>query len=157
MPMVYTISLATAGALTTNATPSTETDAFFIKAGAGRTAYLTKIDVVGGAAGLTSISGIIFRLAKLATASTAGTAMTPSPVDPQMAAAAMTSASRPTIGTTRTNRAVFGCGAGSGGGWWARDPDSFEALSAGSANSLDMIDVSGTASLTYHFSAEVRE
>jgi hypothetical protein len=31
MPMVYALSLATAGNLTTNATPNTETDAFRCK------------------------------------------------------------------------------------------------------------------------------
>jgi hypothetical protein len=157
MPMVYTWSLATAGNLTTNATPATETDAIFVKAGSSRQALITKIDAVGKAAALTAISSIAFRHAKLATASTAGTAITPSPTDKGMQAAVSTMASRPTIGATRTNRSVWGIGAGSGNTWWTRDNDSFEELDAGAANSFDVIDVSGTASLTYEISGELRE
>lgn len=151
MPMVYHTSLATAGNLTTNATPNTETDAWFLKAGV-RNAFLSSVRVGGKGAGLTAISGIAFRLAKLGTASTSGTSMTPSPADPGMQAAKATSASRPTIGTTRTNRAAFVCGAAGPGGWVAENQDTMEGLEGGAANSLDMIDASGTASLTYEFS-----
>ena len=157
MPMLYSVSLATAGVLTTNGTANTETDAWFLKASSTRSAYFQAMYVIGRGAGLTSISGIAFRIIKFATASTAGTAMTPQPKDPGMQAATATSASRPTAGTTRTNRVVFGCGAAGPGGWVAPNPDSLEVLAAGGAGSLDCMDVSGTASLNYEFSFEYQE
>jgi hypothetical protein len=150
MPMVYTITPASPGNLTTNATAATETDAFFVKAGT-RNVALQSVYVIGKGAGLTAISGIAFRVAKFATASTAGTAITPVPKDPGMQAAKCTSASRPTAGTTRSNQVVFGCG------WVAPNPDSTIPLEGSAAGSIDMFDVSGTASLAYEFSAEVVE
>lgn len=156
MPMVYTCSLATPGNLTTNATPATETDAWFLKAGV-RNAALQAVYAIGKGAGLTTISGISFRICKFTTASTAGTGMTPTPKDPGMQAAKATSASRPTAGTTRVNRIVFGCGAAGPGGWVAPNPDSLEQLEGGGALSIDMFDVSGTASLPYEFSFEFQE
>jgi hypothetical protein len=156
MPMVYSISLATAGNLTTNGTPNTETDAFFIKSGTGRTCGLQAVYVVGKGAGLTAISGISFRIIRFATASTAGTGMTGQPKDTGMQAAKFTAASRPTAGATRTNRIVFGCGAAGPGGWVAPNPDSVEVNDT-TAGSIDMMDSSGTASLNYEFSAEVVE
>jgi hypothetical protein len=155
--MIYSISLATAGDLTTNATPGTETDAFFIKAGSGRSAYLQSVQMLGKAAALTALSGIVMRIIKFTTASTAGTGITPTPKDPGMQAAKATSASRPTAGTTRVNRVITGCGAGSLGGWIAPNPDSYEVLEAGGALSIDGMDASNTASLKYEFSAEFQE
>lgn len=156
MPLVYTLSLATPGNLTTNATPNTETDAFFIKAGV-RNCGLQAIYVQGKGAQLTSISGISFRTCKLATASTAGTSMTPVPKDAGFQAAKQTAASRPTIGTTRTNGPIFGCGAAGPGGYVAPNIDSPLTLEGGGAFSIDMLDVSGTASLAYEFSCESYE
>ena len=156
MPMVYATSLATAGNLTTNATPNTETDAFFLKAGA-RNAALQDITVGGKGAGLTAISGIAFRVVKFATASTAGTGMTPAPVDSSMSAATATAGSRPTAGATRTNRFVFTCGAAGPGGWVAPNQDSMELQPGSAATSVDMFDVSGTASLNYEFSFHHQE
>jgi hypothetical protein len=156
MPMVYTITPATPGNLTTNGTPATETDAFFVKAGT-RNVALQSVYVIGKGAGLTAISGIAFRVAKFATASTAGTAITPAAKDPGMQAAKCTAASRPTAGTTRTNQVVFGCGAAGPGGWVAPNPDSTIPIEGSAAGSIDMFDVSGTASLSYEFSAEVVE
>src|SRR5437867_548965 len=68
---------------TTNATPSTENDCFFVAAGAaGRSSMLQALYVVGRGAGLTAISGISFRLKKwFTTASAGGTAITPAPRD----------------------------------------------------------------------------
>lgn len=156
MPMVYTVSLATAGNLTTSATPATETDTFFVKAGV-RNVALQSMYVVGKGAGLTALSGISFRIIKFTTASTAGTGMTPTPKDPGSQAAKATSASRPTAGTTRVNRLVFGCGAAGPGGWQAMNADSVELLEGGGALSIDSMDVSGTASLPFEFSAEIVE
>ena len=118
MPMVYTISLATAG----NSTATTsETDVFFVKAGA-RNVALQSVYLIGKGAGLTAISGIAMRIIKWGTASTAGTSITPTPKDPGMQAAKATSASAPTSGTTRTQHVVFGCGAAGPGGWVAPNP-----------------------------------
>lgn len=156
MPMIYSISLATAGNLTTSGTPNTETDTFFIKSGTGRTCGLQAVYVIGKAAALTSISGLSFRVIRLATASTSGTGMTGAPKDTGMQAAKFTAASRPTIGSTRTNRVVFGCGAAGPGGWVAPNPDSVEVNDT-TAGSIDLVDSSGTASLNFEFSAEVVE
>lgn len=154
--MVYTSSLATAGNLTTNGSANTETDAFFLKAGV-RNAALQAVNLIGKAAGLTSISGIVMRMIKWGTASTAGVAMTPTPKDPGMQAAKATAASRPTSGTTRVNRGIFGCGAAGPGGWVAPNPDSVELLEGGGALSIDGMDASGTVSLNYEFSIEHQE
>jgi len=153
MPMVYTISLATAG----NSTATTsETDTFFIKAGA-RNAALQAVYLIGKGAGLTAISGIAMRIIKWATASTAGTAIVPTPKDPGMQAAKATSASAPTSGSTRTQHVVFGCGAAGPGGWVAPNPDSVILLEGGGAFSIDGMSFSGTASLNFEWSAEFVE
>lgn len=154
--MVYSLSLATAGNLTTNATPNTETDAFFVKAGV-RNVSLQSVYVIGKGAGLTAITGLSFRLIKFTTASTAGTGITPTPKDPGGQASKCAAASRPTAGATRVNRVVFGCGAAGPGGWVAPNPDSVELLEGGGALSIDMMDSAGLASMAYEFSAEVVE
>lgn len=156
MPMVYTLSLATAGNVTTNATPATENETFFLKAGV-RNAALQAMYVLGKGAGLTAISGIAHRIIKFTTASTSGTSITPTPKDPGMQAAKATAASAPTAGSTRVNRIVFGCGAAGPGGWVAPNPDSVELLEGGGALSIDGLNVSGTASLPFEWSAEFQE
>jgi len=157
--MVYTLSLATAGNLTTNGTANTETETLFIKPGT-RTCWLQSMLVQGKGAGLSLISGIIFRVIKWGTASTAGTAITPSPKDPGYQAAKHTAASRPTSGTTRTNRMTFGCGAAGPGGFvagYGAPTDSMETAEGGAANSISVMDASGTISLAFEVSAEVIE
>ena len=156
MPMVYTLALATEANVATNATPNTENETFFVKAGV-RNAALQAMYVIGKAAGLTAISGIVFRLIKWGTASTAGTTITPSPKDPGMQAAKQTAASAPTSGTTRTNHVLFGCGAAGPGGYVAPNPDSVLLLEGGSALSIDALNASGTASLNFEWSAETVE
>jgi len=151
--MVYTISLATAG----NSTATTsETDTFFIKAGA-RNAALQAVYLIGKGAGLTAISGIAMRIIKWGTASTGGTAIVPTPKDPGMQAAKATSASAPASGSTRTQHVVFGCGAAGPGGWVAPNPDSVILLEGGGAFSIDGMSFSGTASLNFEWSAEFVE
>ena len=109
---VYDSSLATAGNLTTNATPATETETFRLNAASqGRNVSLLAIYVIGKGAGLASISGIAFRIITWGTGATAGTSITPKPSDMNGPAATATAASRPTAGTTRLNGQVFGCGA----------------------------------------------
>lgn len=154
--MVYKSSLATAGNLTTNATPNTETEAFFLKPGV-RNAYLQALAILGKAAGLTSLSGIVMRIIRWGTASTGGTGITPTPNDPGYQAAKATAASRPTSGTTRTNRFITGCGVSSLGGWTAPNPESYEVQEGGAATSISGMDASGTASMAYEFSFDHRE
>ncbi len=156
MPMVYSFSLATAGDLTTSATPATESNAMFLKAGV-RNSALKALYVQGKGASLASLTGIIFRLIKFGTASTGGTGITPTPKDPGMQAAKATMASRPSSGSTRVNRITFGCGGAGPGGWAAMDADSVELLEGGGALSLDLMDASGVASMKYEFSGEMQE
>jgi hypothetical protein len=156
MPMVYGISLATAGSLTTNGSANTETETYFVKAGT-RNVGLQSMYVVGKGAGLTAISGIAFRIIRWGTASTAGTSLTPTPKDPGMQAAKATAASRPTSGTTRINHLVFGCGAAGPGGWVAPNPDSIIYMEGSGAQSISCMDVSGTISLAFEFSGEIVE
>lgn len=156
MPMVYTLSLATAGNVTSNATPATENETFFLKAGV-RNAALQSMYVIGKGAGLTAISGISHRIIKWGTASTSGTSITGTPKDPGMQACKATAASAPTAGTTRVNRIIFGCGAAGPGGWVSPNPDSLELLEGGGALSIDALNVSGTASLPFEWSAEFQE
>lgn len=157
MPMVYSLSLATAGNLTTNGSANTETETLFMKPGATRNLYLQALYAIGKAAGLTAISGIVFRIVRWGTASTAGTGITPTPKDPGMQAAVSTAASRPTSGSTRTNRGIFGCGAAGPGGWVAPNQDSMEVVAAANAASLAVLDASGTVSLNFELSAEIQE
>jgi len=157
--MVYDFSLATAGNLTTSGTANTETETFFLKPGT-RTCWLQAMSVVGKGAGLTAISGIIFRLIKWATASTAGTAITPAPADAGFQAAKQTMASRPTSGLTRTNRGTFGCGAAGPGGFLLGNgapTDAMESAEGGAANSISVMDASGTISLNFEASGQTIE
>lgn len=158
MPCVYDWSLATAGNLTTNGSANTESDAVFVKAGSARSVGLKRVDAVGKAAGLTALSAIALRIIKLATASTSGTGITPSPCDPGFQAAKCTMASAPTIGSTRTNRGVFGFScAGANMYQPGPDQDSTVINEAGAASSIDIVSVSGTVSLNYELSGQVQE
>jgi len=156
MPMVYTVALATEANIATSGTPNTETEVFFVKPGV-RNAALQAMYVIGKGAGLTAISGIVFRLIRWGTAATAGVSITPVPKDPGMQAAKQTAASAPTAGTTRLNHVLFGCGAAGPGGWVAPNPDSVIMLEGGGAQSIDALAASGTASLNFEFSAETVE
>ena len=154
--MVYRSSLATAGTLTTNATPNTETEAFFLKPGA-RNVTFAAISMIGKGAGLTQLSGIVMRIIKWGTASTAGTSITPQPVDPGMQAATATAASRPTSGTTRTNGLITGCSGTNLGGWTMPNVDAGIVCQGSAANCVSGLDASGTASLNYEFSFDSQE
>jgi hypothetical protein len=156
MPMLYDIVLATEANITTNATPNTETEVYFVKAGT-RNCALQSIYLVGKGSSLTSITGIEIRLVRWTTASTAGTAITPTPVDPGMQASKCTAASLPTLGTTRLNRLITGCGAAGPGGWIAPNVDSMPMLEGGGAMSHDLISASGVASMNFACSMQVQE
>lgn len=154
--MVYRSSLATAGNLTTNATPNTETEAFFLKPGV-RNAVFAAISMLGKGAGLTQLSGIVMRIIRWGTASTGGTGITPYPVDPGQQAAKATAASRPTSGTTRLNSLITGCSGTNLGGWTMPNVDAGMVLEGGGAQSVSGLDASGTASLNYEFSFDHQE
>lgn len=157
--MIYTDQLATPGNSTTSGTPNTELDVIYFKAGAaGGSVGLQAVYVIGKGAGLTTISGISFRLRKYATGSTVGTAASIVPKDPAMQAATHTALTGGTPGTTATNQMIFGCGAAGPGGWIAPNPDSVIKLAPASTTvSLDMMSVSGTASMNFEFSCEIQE
>lgn len=152
------------GALqTSNATPNTENDCFFIAAGsAGRSSMLQQLSIHGKGASLTSISGITFRLKKwFTTASSGGTGITPSPRDGTVQASKATAGYAVATVTSGTGGPTLmlsiGCGAAGPGGWVAPNPDSMPLLEAGSADSLDIFNTSGTASLNFEVSAEIVE
>jgi hypothetical protein len=160
---VYTSSLATPGTSSCSATPLNETGAISFKPPVilpARTGMLQAVYVIGRGAGLTAISGIVFRIIRCTTASTSGTATTPSPKDTNGPAATMTAVTGQTISSTgRTNHVIFGCGAAGPGGWVAPNPDSCVGIIpvVTTAPSVDVIAASGTASLLYEFSAEHTE
>jgi len=160
MPLIYSV---TPGAIqTTNATPNTANDCFFVKSGATRNVGLQAVYVVGRGAGLTAISGISLRGEKwTTTASSVGTAITPFPKDPGYQAAKATAAFAVATVTSGTGGpSLFlsiGCGAAGPGGWVAPNPDSVQVAEAAATHSLDLFNVSGTASLNFELSAEIVE
>lgn len=164
MPMVYTSSLATPGNSACSGTPNTETNTISFKLAASnpRGAGFQSLYVIGKGAGLTAISGIVFRIIRCTTASTTtgGTATTPNPKDVGMQAATATAVTglTTTSSTGRTNHVMIGCGAAGPGGWVAPNPDSLVTLQpASTAASVDVVAASGTASLNYEFSVEHTE
>jgi hypothetical protein len=156
MPMVYGISLATAGNVATNATPNTENPTFSLKPGV-RNVGLQAVYFTGKGAGLTAISGIVHRIVTWGTASTAGTGFTATPKDPGYQAAKVVGISAQTIGTTRLNHLSIGHGAAGPGGWVSPNPDSVIISQGGGAGSIDALNVCGTASLNFEWSGEVVE
>lgn len=147
---------------TTNATPATENDCFFVAAGTGRTSAVIGLYVHGRGAGLTAISGITFRAKKwFTTAAAGGTGITPSPRDPGAQASKCTAGYAVATVTSGTGGPTFmlsiGCGAAGPGGWVAPNPDSAILVESGSADSVDVFNSSGTASLNFELSAEVQE
>jgi hypothetical protein len=156
MPMIYGISLATAGNTATSGTANTEVNTFSIKPGV-RNVGLQSLYIVGKGAGLTAISGIVMRIVGWATASTGGVAVTPTPKDPGMQAAKAAVLSGATNGTTRVNHLSIGCGAAGPGGWVAPNPDSVIYQQGGGAGSTDGLNASGTTGLNFEWSGEIVE
>lgn len=158
MPMVYGFSTNTPGNLTTSGVANTAVETLFLKPGATRPTYLQQLLVIGKAAALTSISGIVFRVKRWTTASTAGTAFTPQPKDPGYQAALTTGATRPTAGSGGgTVQTVFGCGAAGPGGFVAPNMDSMPMLPAANAGSIAVDDSSGSTSLNFEISGDILE
>lgn len=162
MPFVYVVpTKSVADTFATNATPGTETDQVFIKPGT-RNIWVTLLQVLGRGAGLTTLSGIAFRLKRFpTTASTAGTAVTPGPKDPGAQASKATAGAASAGVTSGTGTAVFvgvcGCGGAGPGGWAARDQDAAGVVEGSANQSIDLFTASGTASMNYEAAIEFQE
>lgn len=159
--MYYT---STPGATqTSNATPNTENDAFFLAPGSGRTMFVAYFTLQGRGASLTAVSGISIRLKKwTSTASSGGSAITPTPVNPGYQASKHTagfSAATVVSGTGGpTLLGSFGMGTTSPGGWGspqasAGNLDQAFDLESAATQSIDMFNVSGLASAVLEVSA----
>jgi hypothetical protein len=160
MPLFY--SDVPGATQTTNATPSTANDCFFVVPGSTRTVWINAIYPTGRGAALTALTGISYRLEKwTSTASSGGTSITPSPKDPGYAAAKHTagfSASAVTSGTGGpTLMLSIGSGTTSPGNWIAPTLDQAYSLLAAATQSLDIFNVAGTASLTFELSTDTVE
>ncbi len=156
--LVFTSNLGTPGVSTCSGTPNTEVGTLSLKtASQGRNISLQSVYVIGRGAALTSISGIAFRVITGTTASTGGTSTTPAPKDVigYTAATAVAVTGQTITSTGRKNHVIFGCGACGPGGWVAPNPDSMIVITPNAtAPSVDVLNASATASLTYEFSAE---
>jgi hypothetical protein len=163
MPFVYsTQSAMQAQNYTTSGSANTETEPFFLKPGT-RNIGLQAMYVGGKGAGLTSISGIAYRLKKwTSTSASGGTALTPTPRDPGMQAAKATSGigtgGGTAVVTVGTGGPIYigGCisGAAGPGGWVAPNADSLPTLEGSANQSIDLFVASGTVSLNYEFVIE---
>ena len=157
MPFIYDVSLATAGNLTTNGTANTETEAFFLKPGTTRSLYLAMVMIGGKGAAVTTLSAIALRIMKWGTASTSGTGLAIVGRDGSPATT-ITGASRPTLGTTRTNAGpIITCGATSPNQWTALNPDHMISLGASNAGSISGQDVGSSVSMLFEFALEHQE
>jgi len=158
---VYTSSLATPGPTTGNAANTESPGTWSLKtASQGRNLYLERMDVVGRASALTTISGMAFRIATFTTASSGGTAFTPTSADVTANETATgVGASGQTVSVTgRKQHAIFGCGAAGPGGYVAAAPDKRVVITPNAtAPSIDAVHVSTTAGLTYEWSFQHSE
>ena len=146
---------------TTNATPLTANDCFFISPGT-RTCWVNAIYPTGRGASLTSISGITYRLENwFTTASSGGTALTPSKDDPGYQAAkhsAGWAVATVTSGTGGpTLKLSIGSGTTSPGNWIAPTIDQAYSLEGSATQSLDIFNAAGAASLNFELSVGVVE
>jgi hypothetical protein len=165
-PMYYT---AVPGAIqTTNAAPLTANDCVFFAPGATRTFWLASIYPEGRGAGLTSISGITYRLEKwFTTASSGGTAFTKGnggnleQNDPGYQNPILTggfAVGTVTSGTGGPSLLLsIGSGTTSPGNWMTQNLDFAYSLPAAATQSLDIFNASGTASLNFELSVGLVE
>lgn len=155
---VYTDTRSTAALSSTSASADTEVDHYRLVAAATRPAAIQAVYVSGRGAGLTSITGLGFRVRGYGTGSTGGTATAKVPKDPGAQAAPYTSFSDATTitpGSTPTNHVIFGCGAAGPGGWVAPNPDS-TIVAVGTTGSLDLLSTQhGSSAMSFEWSVEV--
>ena len=162
MPFVYSaMSAFVADNFVTSATNNQEINAFFLKPGA-RNIGIQAMYVGGKGQGLTSLSGIAYRIKKYpTTAASGGTAITPAPRDIGMQACKASSGAASAGVANGTGTLVFmgGCtsGAAGPGGWTAPNPDSLMVLEGSANQSLDLFSASATPSLNYEFTIEFQE
>jgi len=159
---VFVYGVTNAALVTTNAVVNTLNDFAFMKPGAtGRGARMVKIDLIGRAGSLTSISGIAIRVNKWFTTASTGSAITPTPKDrtaPAATATAGMSATTVTSGTGGpTALGVCGCGAAGPGGWVARDQDDGYELNAADTQSIDLNNIAATVSLAFECAFDISE
>jgi hypothetical protein len=165
MPFVFDLSLAAAGNTLTNAAANTESSVFTCATAAAlpsNTVGLFAVFVGGKGTGLTSITGIAYRIILLTTASATagGTAITPRPATVGApAATSVVFSTVTTIGATgRTNHCVFTSGAAGPGGWVAANPDAVAVLKpTATAGSIDLVSASGGSALPFEWSAQIQE
>ena len=167
MPFVYNVnSKAVAENYTTSGSANTEINSAFMKPGTTRFLNVIGLRVQGKGAGLTAISGLIFRLKQwITTASSGGTAITPGPVNNIGPAATHTAAAGAAGGTNAVTSGTggptivggCGCGAGGPGGWVAANPDAAIGLDGNANKSIDLFSASGTVSLNYDFLFDTQE
>lgn len=159
MPAYYNISPG--ATQTTNATPATENDCFFIKPGATRSVMLIALYFQGKAAAATTISGITYRLKQwTSTAAAGGSALTPAVKGPFLAAVATAgfSASAVTAGTGGpTLKGAWGSGSSSPSPWIAPHIDQCYEVDAAATQSLDIFNSSGAVSANFEMSADIAE
>lgn len=149
---------------TSNATPNTANDCFFITPGSLRMVWLKSLKCSGKAAALTAITGIIIRIVKwTTTASSGGTALTPSPTDDGYQAAkhsagySATTVTSGTGGPTALGSVGFSA---SGPGNWINPSTAFEespSIQAGATKSIDLENISGTASMNFELDVGTTE
>ena len=158
MPAYFYVNGAPATPYLCHATPNSE-DPTIVLRQATRGFSITQINCQGKAAAATSITGIGYRVKKWTTAGSGGTSITPAPRKFGTAVtAAVDKQTTITPGTTAGGiHAVFGCGAGSPGGWAAADADSAIYVDTGTADELSVNSVCGVASLPHDVGVEIAE
>lgn len=158
MPAYYNI--APGATQTTNVTPATENDCFFIKPGA-RTLMLVALYFQGKAAAATTISGITYRLKQwFTTAAAGGSALTPSLKGPFLAATATAgfAAGAVTAGTGGpTLKGAWGSGSSSPSPWIAPHIDQCYEVDGTANQSLDIFNSSGAVSANFELAADIAE
>jgi hypothetical protein len=148
---------------TTNATPNTENDGFFIAPGAQKV-YLTYATAFGKAAQLTSLSGIVNRIKVwTSTASSGGTPITPQALDQGNTVAATATAGFATGAVTPGTggpslKSAIGCSVSNPGFFDSQgNLDKAVAIPGGATKSIDLFNASGTASLNFELAATIGE
>lgn len=159
---IFVYGLTGGAIITTNATPNTANDCFFVKPGTARSVRVVKVDLIGKGGGLTSLSGIAIRVEQWFTTSSAGgTGITPAPKDKRSPAASATAGFSATTVTSGTGGptllGTFGCSATGPGGWVSRNQDDGFQLDAALNNSIDLFNASATASLSFEANVDIEE
>jgi hypothetical protein len=155
----YGVEGAPATPYQSHATPNTEDPTLVLRQNV-RNMQLLSIFVHGRGVGLTTLTGIGFRLRKWSVAGSGGTAITPAPraVGSTASTTAADKVTAITPGTTALGYQIsFGCGGAAPGGWSAYNEDARMTMEGGSADEISINSVSGAAQMLHHVSAEIAE